>query len=305
MNAEGIQPKERRKLYGVGTLVNNNLVISDLESRGMVFVEDPRDVPEGEVAMISAHGLSISDRDILAQRRLKVIDSTCPLVEIAHVRRDQHIREAQAAGMEPKVLYICKPDDLAKGHKEVRGFIGSAPDVVQPITDEQDIEALKVEENISYAVDTQTTLNIALANAWIDKLKIKIPGLKVPPEGDVCYATKNRQTALRQTLALEPQVLFAFGSTISSNTRQLKKIAEAAGVATHLLETADLLTADLVDGLNLVAVTAGASAPPAEPDKALEKLAKWGYDIRELRVANEPATFKRNPVTIDYRGGSV
>jgi 4-hydroxy-3-methylbut-2-enyl diphosphate reductase len=302
MAAEGIVPGGARKLWGVGTLVNNNLVVEGLRRQGMVFVEKPEEVPLGEVAMISAHGLSYPDRDVLAARGLKVVDSTCPLVEVAHVRRDRHIAEASEEGLRPKVLYICKEDDLIKGHKEVVGFIKSAPDVVVPITSPDDINKLVAEPNTSYAVDTQTTLNIQEANQWIELIKEKVPGIKIPPEGDVCYATKNRQSALRAVLALNPDLMVAFGSEISSNTKQLKKIAEAAGVQTHLLETADLLTPQIVEGKKLVAITAGASAPPEVPMEAMKVLAKLGYEPRRLSVASEPTTFpRRQPKVVDYR----
>lgn len=285
-------------VIGLGNLVNNFPVVRGLESQGMTFVEDITEVSSGSTVMISAHGLSDSERQELAKKETKVIDSTCPLVANVHTRVKRARELAENMGREWEVLYICK--DLQ--HREPRGVIGESPENITPIRTEEDIKKLVPVPGRLYFVDTQTTLNLDKAAVWIQQIKDKIPDVKVPPLGDVCFATKNRQGALSLVLAEEPQVLLAFGSKISSNTGELVKMGKRAGAEVFLVETIDEVKPELVDGKTKVAVTAGASANPAGPDACMELLSSWGYKGVDMVFGKlEPSYFDIMPNVQDFR----
>lgn len=281
-----------------GRLVNNNLVNAQLTRENVNFVDTAEEVPDGVTAIIPAHGGTKREVDILSAKQTRLVDSTCPLVNVAHVRVDRALEAAAKQGKTAEILYICK--DLE--HREPRSLIAKAPKNITPIRSLDDIEALVVRPDRMYFVDTQTTLNYAKAKEWIAVIKTKIPDLRVPPSGDVCYATENRQSALLAVLDQDIELLIAFGSTISSNTGELVKLGKSRGVDVELFESADLVTRQLVDGKIRIGITAGASAPPEEPDKCLRMLESWGFRQTVISVDDkEPPTFKIRPSTVDYR----
>ncbi len=285
-------------VVGLGNLVNNFPVVRDLESRGMTFVETVAEIKPGSTVMISAHGLSERERQRLAEKGTKVIDSTCPLVASVHSRIKRARELAESMGRDWEVLYICK--DLQ--HREPHGVIDEAPGNVTPIRTEEDIKNFAPVAGRLYFIDTQTTLNMGKATVWIQQIKDKIPDVKVPPLGDVCFATKNRQGALSLVLAEKPQVLLAFGSKISSNTGELVKMGKAAGAEVFLVETVDEVKLELVAGKAKVAVTAGASANPAGPDACMELLDSLGYKRMDMVFGRpEPSYFDTTPFTEDFR----
>ncbi|MBI2600360.1 4-hydroxy-3-methylbut-2-enyl diphosphate reductase [Candidatus Daviesbacteria bacterium] len=283
---------------GLGNLVNNFPVVHSLEARGMTFVEDPVYIPEGARVMISAHGLSESERRLLRDKKTQIIDSTCPLVAKVHERVKRAKEIAVAEGRDWDVLYICK--DLE--HREPKGVIGEAPDNITPIRTEEDVKDFVPVPGKMYFIDTQTTLNTGKALAWIDRLREKIPDIRIPDLGDVCFATQNRQGALGLVLAREPQVMIAFGSRISSNTSELVKMGKAAGAEVYLVETAEEVQRGMFEGASRVAVTAGASADPMHADKFMRQLSVGGYKIEDLRFGKpEPVNFNIPPRVEDYR----
>lgn len=288
---DALKQDERIKIYG--NLVNNHLVVGRLAALGAQPVIDLQDIHQGDSVMITAHGLSKTERmKLLLRKPGRLIDSTCPLVEVVYDRVHRALEIARKADKEAEILYICKDTE----HVEPRNVIAEAPDNIRPIITEEDIHGLEIDPNKMYFVDTQTTLNIEKAMQWIDLLKLKIPELTVPASGDVCYATKNRQSALRRVLELKPELLLVFGSVgISSNTRELTKIAASYEVPVQTLEAAEFLEESMTRKLRKIAVTAGASAPPEEPDMALDRLQQWGFTTEIVKVADEPSFFKRKP----------
>lgn len=298
-----------RQIYGVGTLVNNNLVVGGLEQQGMVFVDYPDQVPAGETALISAHGVAEKDRQALRERGTRVVDSTCPLVEVVHTRVARNLRQAQESGQRAVILYYCKEGDLMADpqHKEIRGVLGEAPDNIVPVTSTEQLELIDIDPRARYYMETQTTLNFDEFREVARVAAARIPALQMPPEGDVCYATRNRQSALREMLARKPSKVLVMGSTISSNTKTLARIArEEYGIKdVDLYETPDMITEQMVDGIDSIGLTAGASVPLWVADQTLGKLQGWGYKVVDVRAPemtrDEPTNFNRKPKVYDWR----
>src|SRR5207248_3269355 len=243
-------------LYGLPVyvrkqIVHNLHVVRDLEARGAVFVDEETEVPEGETVVFSAHGVAPSVHANAAARRLNTIDATCPLVTKVHVQA----RRYAAAGY--TVLLIGH-----EGHEEVVGTMGEAPESILLVESVADAERLEVPDGTRLAYVTQTTLSVDETGEIIGVLRRRFPAIHAPKKEDICYATSNRQWAVKELLA-EIELLLVIGSRNSSNSNRLVDVARAAGVEAHLVDDETGIDERWVDAVETVGVTSGASAPEA------------------------------------------
>jgi 4-hydroxy-3-methylbut-2-enyl diphosphate reductase len=262
-------------------IVHNSHVVRDLEARGAIFVETVDAVPEGATVVFSAHGVSPAVRDAADTRGLVSIDATCPLVTKVHT---QARRYAEAGYT---IVLIGHA-----GHEEVEGTLGEAPGatiVVESVTDAEQLD-LPADARIAYI--TQTTLSVDETREIIDVLRRRFPQLRGPEREDICYATSNRQWAVKELLA-EVSLLLVVGSRNSSNSVRLVEVAHAAGVAAHLVDDITEIEAAWLDGVEVVGVTSGASAP----ERLVAEVCDWFRargveDISEYRSVYEDVVFK-------------
>ena len=261
-------------------IVHNTYVVAQLEARGVVFVDELDQVPAGATVVFSAHGVAPAVWDQARQRGLNVIDATCPLVSKVHAEA----RRFAARG--DTVVLIGHA-----GHEEVDGTLGQAPDATVLIQDADDARTLRVPDPSRVSYLTQTTLAVDETAAVIQVLRERLPLLSEPPSEDICYATTNRQQAVRALLG-ECDLLLVVGSANSSNSLRLVELAARHGVAAHLIDgPSDIEDAWLKDA-GAIAVTAGASAPPILVDRVLAHLAKAGpITVVEHRVTTENVHF--------------
>ena len=265
-------------------VVHNRFVVDDLRNRGAVFVEELDEVPDGALVIFSAHGVSRAVQDAAKSRGLKVFDATCPLVTKVHMevaRFSRHGRETILIGH--------------AGHPEVEGTMGQYDTgnggAIYLVEDEADVAALTVRdpENLSYV--SQTTLSVDDTARVIDALRARFPSIQGPRRDDICYATQNRQDAVRQ-LALEAQVVLVVGSPNSSNSNRLRELAERCGASAWLIDGADDIRPEWVAGKATVGVTAGASAPEVLVEGVVERLRSLGATgVRSLAGREENITF--------------
>jgi 4-hydroxy-3-methylbut-2-enyl diphosphate reductase len=261
-------------------IVHNVHVVADLEARGAVFVRELDEVPEGAVAVLAAHGVSPAVRAQAAERSLRVIDATCPLVAKVHneVRR--------YAGHGDTVFLIGHRD-----HEEVEGTVGEAPGDVIVVEDLAEAAVVQPRGSGSVAYVTQTTLAVDEADQIAAVLRGRFPELSVPRHDDICYATTNRQQAVR-AVAAQSDLVLVVGSANSSNSKRLVQVAERAGVPAHLVDDVDQVDLRWLAGVGRVGLTAGASAPPHLVDEVVAALAGLGpVSVREENVTDETIRF--------------
>ncbi|MEO2138251.1 MAG: 4-hydroxy-3-methylbut-2-enyl diphosphate reductase [bacterium] len=270
-------------------IVHNRHVVEDLRSRGARFVEDLADVPSGSLLVFSAHGVSPAIRQQADQLGLRVVDATCPLVTKVH------LEAARFAGQDYDILLIGH-----RGHVEVEGTLGHAPERMQLVETVEDVAKVRVRDPERVAVVTQTTLSVDDTREIISAIRERFPAVSTPGRDDICYATQNRQEAVK-ALALRCRVVFVLGSPNSSNANRLVEVARSAGAHATLIETAaDISEKDLAHNLNkrdasgrqAVGVTAGASTPELLVQQTLARLRELGStEVEELRTAEERVTF--------------
>jgi 4-hydroxy-3-methylbut-2-en-1-yl diphosphate reductase len=278
-------------LYVRKQIVHNAHVVADLESRGAIFVDELDDVPPGATVVFSAHGVSPAVRAAAAERKLEVIDATCPLVSKVHAEAR---RFAQAGFDIVLVGHV--------GHEEVEGTFGEAPGRTHVIASAGEIDRLEVKDPTRVAYLTQTTLAIDETASVVDALRERFPALAGPASSDICYATQNRQDAVR-ALATDCDVLLVVGSGNSSNSRRLVEVAERAGRRAALVEDGADIKPELLIGSTRVGLTAGASAPESLVDGVVSALAGLGgVTVSERAVAREDVHFKLPP---EARGSEV
>ncbi len=253
-------------VYVRGEIVHNTHVVSSLAEKGAVFVDDPREVPEGQTIILSAHGVSPEVRRICAERSLRVIDATCPLVAKVHaeVRR--------FAGRGATVLLVGHAD-----HDEVIGTRGEAPDAVILVQDIADAETVEVPDPSNVALTTQTTLSIDDTAAIVEVLQRRFPALIGPKSSDICYATQNRQDAVRTVVGDGADLVLVVGSRNSSNSMRMVEVARAAGSDAYLIDNASELDPAWLADRDRVALTAGASAPEVLVQEVATSLVTAGY----------------------------
>jgi len=265
-------------------IVHNAHVVASLEERGAVFVEEVDDVPHGATVIFSAHGVSPAVRARAAERDLDVIDATCPLVAKVHAEA----RRFASAGFE--IVLVGH-----EGHEEVDGTYGEAPERMHVIASPEQVADLPVDDEARVAYLTQTTLALDETATVVDALRDRFPALAGPASSDICFATQNRQDAVR-ALATDCDLIVVVGSANSSNSRRLVEVAERAGCRATLVEDAGEIPPELLAGARRVGLTAGASAPGALVDDVVSALGGLGgVTVAERAVAKEDVQFKLPP----------
>jgi 4-hydroxy-3-methylbut-2-enyl diphosphate reductase len=260
-------------IYVRHEVVHNRFVVEDLRARGAIFVEELDQVPDDVIVIFSAHGVSQSVRNKAAERGLKVFDATCPLVTKVHLEVVRYSRDGR------ECILIGHA-----GHPEVEGTMGQYDTAnggrIYLVEDEQDVLALQVRNPDSLAFVTQTTLSMDDTGKVIDALRERFPTIGGPRKDDICYATQNRQDAVKQ-LAAECDLLLVVGSPNSSNSNRLRELAERMGTPAYLIDGADDLQPEWFAGIKSVGITAGASAPEVLVRAVIERLGEWGALIAE------------------------
>lgn len=270
----------RRPVFVRHEIVHNRRVVEALEDKGATFVEDLAAIPEGAVAIFSAHGVPRSVERAAAGRDLTVIDATCPLVRRVHVEAR---RQAQAGR---EVIVIGH-----RGHVEVEGTVGQVDGIVHVVGTVAEAEAVVVGDPDRLAYVTQTTLSVDDTRGIIAALKARFPRIHGPDTKTICYATQNRQMAVR-ALAGRAERIIVCGSRNSSNTARLKEVAEDAGRPALLMASLADLTPGFIDGAQVIGITAGASAPEEMVRDALAQLGAWRQvTVEEVRVTDETTRF--------------
>lgn len=267
-------------LYVYHEIVHNKYVVERFLRRGTVFVESLEQVPEGAPLLYSAHGVSPQIREQARLRNLRAIDATCPLVTKVHLEAVKYAREGYT------IILIGH-----EGHDEVIGTMGEAPDRMILVETAEDVERLEVPDPSKIAYLTQTTLSVDDANQVISALRKKFPQIDNPPKDDICYATQNRQVAVRE-LAQQADVVLVLGSQNSSNSKRLAEIAKGLGPHSHLIDGVAEICPEWFDGVETVLITAGASAPEDVVQECIEYLQRtFGATIQEEWVREENVHF--------------
>lgn len=269
-----------RPVYVRHEIVHNRHVVESLREKGAIFVEELSEVPDGVPVIFSAHGVSKSVWEDARSRGLKVIDATCPLVLKVHQEVGREYRE----GFELILIGHA-------GHPEVIGTMGQIPDKFHLVTSIQDVESLQVEmpEKLSYV--TQTTLSIDECKDIVEALHNRFPEIKGPKQEDICYATQNRQNAVKE-LSHRADVLLVLGAPNSSNTNRLRELGSQCGVPSYLIESAEDIDLAWLKGASAVGVTAGASAPETLVQEVITYLFNHGATtVEELMVVEENVDF--------------
>jgi 4-hydroxy-3-methylbut-2-enyl diphosphate reductase len=273
------------KVYGAPVyvkheVVHNVHVVDELRGLGAVFVEELSDVPCGSVLIYSAHGVSLKVRTEAAARELKILDATCPLVNKVHVE----LRGLHRQGY--SVVMVGH-----RGHPEVDGTMGQVDSDVYLVESIADIDSLPFDESVKIAVVTQTTLSVDDTRLIIDTLKCRFPQIKLPKTEDICYATQNRQDAVKKIASL-CNVLLVIGSQTSSNSNRLKELAQKLGTISYLIDDYSDINPNWLVNIYKVGVTAGASAPELLVQGVLTELKKYGFDqVVDIQAAPENITF--------------
>ena len=265
-------------------VVHNRHVVDDLKTRGAVFVDELHEVPDDAIVIFSAHGVSRAVQDEAEGRGLKVFDATCPLVTKVHVE----VAAFSAAGRECVLIGHA-------GHPEVEGTMGrydtSQGGAIYLVEDETQAAALEVRDPSSLAFVTQTTLSVDDTAKVIDALRDRFPEIQGPRKDDICYATQNRQDAVK-SLANEVDLVLVVGSTNSSNSNRLRELAERCGASAYLIDDATMIDNAWLSGARAVGVTAGASAPELLVKQVIDRLqAHGGLAVRNLDGREENITF--------------
>ena len=267
-------------IYVRHEVVHNKYVCDDLRAKGAIFVDDLADVPPGATLVFSAHGVSQAVRAEAVERSLKVFDATCPLVTKVH----NEVGRLRRAGYE--IVMIGH-----KGHPEVEGTMGQSAKGMHLVETAADVEALDIAAGTLLAYVTQTTLSVDDADKVVSALKQRFPGIVGPRRDDICYATQNRQDAVKQ-LAEKTQVVFVVGSRSSSNSNRLREVAQLRGARAYLIDDAGQIDASWLADAEHIGVTAGASAPEILVQNVVDALRAGGQqDVSQLEGAEENVTF--------------
>jgi 4-hydroxy-3-methylbut-2-enyl diphosphate reductase len=281
-----VQTVERAlELYGPPVyvrkeIVHNKHVVEQLRERGAIFVDQESEVPEGETVVFSAHGVSPAVHANAEARELKTIDATCPLVTKVHV-------EAKKFAAEGYTIVLVGH----AGHEEVEGTMGEAPDHIVLIETEADVDALQVPDPDKVAFISQTTLSVDETRAIIARLREKFPNITGPRTDDICYATTNRQAAVRQ-MAGECDLVLVIGSRNSSNSNRLVEVARDHGAESHLIDNETQVEEEWLEGKRVVGISSGASAPEELVQRLVDFFrARGTEDVAEFEVVKEDVRF--------------
>jgi len=267
-------------IYVRKEIVHNHYVVRDFERRGVVFVDSEAEVPEGAVCVFSAHGVSPAVRDHAADRQLRVLDATCPLVAKVHQEIRRYARDGRT------ILLIGHED-----HEEVEGTYGEAPDRTIVVADVADVERLDLPRDEPVAYLAQTTLSVDETADVVAAIEARFDDPRGPGSDDICYASQNRQNAVKDVAAVTDVVLIV-GSRNSSNSVRMVEVAARMGTPAYLLPDVTELDESWLDGARSVGLSAGASAPEILVDQVVDRLAELGFDSLELiRTTTEDVTF--------------
>ena len=267
-------------LYVYHEIVHNRRVVRDFQERGVVFVESLEEAPEGASLVYSAHGVSPQVRELARQRRLRTIDATCPLVAKVHA---EAVRFARAGYT---IVLIGH-----QGHDEIIGVVGEAPDKIVLVESPADVDAISIADPDRVAYLTQTTLSVDEARSIIDALRRRFPDIASPPTEDICYATQNRQQAVRE-LASQADLVLVVGSQNSSNSARLAEVAGERGAAARLINGVEEIDPAWFEGVETVVLTAGASAPERLVEECLDWLEQlFGATVERGPIRREEVRF--------------
>jgi 4-hydroxy-3-methylbut-2-enyl diphosphate reductase len=271
-------------------IVHNVHVVNDLRAKGAVFVDELDEVPDGATVIFSAHGVSPEVRAGATARGLKVIDATCPLVTKVHHEAIRFAREGR-----PIVLVGHE------GHDEVVGTMGHAAEHIHLIGSAEEAETLRVSDPDRVAVITQTTLSLDDTSNVVDVLRRRFPSIEAPTRDDICYATQNRQLAVK-AMACRVPVILVIGSKNSSNSNRLAEVAQAAGARAYLIDDISQIDATWLAGVESLGITAGASAPEYLVDEVVRFFRAQGVtDIEEIEAVTEEVSFALPPELVRDR----
>ncbi len=281
-----VQTVERAlELYGAPVyvrkeIVHNKHVVNQLRDRGAVFVDSESEIPEGATAVFSAHGVAPAVHVNAARRKLRTIDATCPLVTKVHV-------EARKFAAEGYTIVLIGHE----GHEEVEGTMGEAPDRIVLVQSEDDVDALQVRDTGKIAYISQTTLSVEETRSIIDRLRRRFPMIVGPRTDDICYATTNRQAAVKQ-LARECDLVLVIGSRNSSNSNRLVEVARDHGADSYLIDNESQVEEQWLEGRRVIGITSGASAPEELVQRLVDFFeARGTSEVRELEVVGEDVRF--------------
>jgi len=281
-----VQTVERAlELYGAPVyvrkeIVHNKHVVEVLRERGAVFVDSETEVPSGATVVFSAHGVAPAVHANASERGLKTIDATCPLVTKVHV-------EAKKFAAEGYTIVLVGH----AGHEEVEGTMGEAPEHIVLIESEEDVDALEVSDPSKVAYISQTTLSVDETRAIINRLRERFPGIVGPRTDDICYATTNRQAAVKE-LARACDLVLVIGSRNSSNSNRLVEVAREHGAESYLIDNESQVREEWLDGMRVVGITSGASAPEELVQRLIDFFrARGTTDVQELQVVQEDVRF--------------
>ncbi|MGW4891921.1 4-hydroxy-3-methylbut-2-enyl diphosphate reductase [Kitasatospora sp. NPDC004240] len=252
-------------------IVHNHYIVSELEKRGAVFVDSEEEVPEGSLCVFSAHGVSPAVRARADGRELEVIDATCPLVAKVHQEATRFVRDGRI------ILLVGHA-----GHEEVEGVLGEAPDRTLVIETVEDVRRLDLADDTPVAYLTQTTLSFDETARVVDALRLRFTDLVGPHDDDICYASQNRQNAVKE-LAAQNDLVLVVGSPNSSNSLRMVEVAREHGAAAHLVPDATHLDERWLDGVSAIGVSSGASAPEILVHRLVDRLAALGHDRVEVQ----------------------
>jgi 4-hydroxy-3-methylbut-2-en-1-yl diphosphate reductase len=275
-------------IYVRKEIVHNRFVVEELQHKGAIFVDSVDEVPAGERVIYSAHGVSPEVREHSKLRKLRVIDATCPLVTKVHVEAVKFAKEGYS------LILIGHRD-----HDEVIGTLGEAPTVTQVVGSPEEVSAVTLPDPNRVAYLTQTTLSLDETRDIIAALRKRFPNIKGPAAQDICYATENRQVAVKH-VASDADLLLVVGSDNSSNSKRLVEVARSLGTEAHLIDNYGNIKAEWLQGVKTVALTAGASAPEHLVQEVVEYLAGKGFgDVQELEIMPENVRFGLPPEIVE------
>ncbi len=268
-------------VYVFHEIVHNRYVVDKLRKRGAVFVDDLHEVPEGSVAIFSAHGVSNAVVALAKARKLEVIDATCPLVTKVHLQAQKYSKQGYSVII---VGHI--------GHEEVEGTMGSVDGPVYVVSTPEEVLTLEVPNPEKTAYVTQTTLSLDDTKEVISALSRRFPAIEGPGLDDICYATQNRQNAVRE-LAKQVNLILVVGAHNSSNSKRLREVGEQCGVPAYLVQDATELDKNWFDSIERIGVTAGASTPEVLVQAVVDRLREFGVTgVEQLDGVNEDVTFR-------------
>ncbi len=261
-------------------IVHNRAVVESFKKQGVIFIDSLQEAPEGSLVIFSAHGVSPAVREEAKQRKVHVIDATCPLVTKVHLEVHKYVREGYS------IILIGH-----KEHDEVVGTTGEAPDKIQVVGSVEEVARLQVPDPKKVVCLTQTTLSVDETRDIAMAIKKRFPEMAAPTKDDICYATQNRQDAVKELMKRGMDLLLVVGSRNSSNSIRLCEVARANGIASYLIDNASEIQPDWLNGVERVGLTAGASAPDYLVEEVVNYLKSRGATIEELEVVKEEVSF--------------